>query len=486
MPQPSPFSHSFSVPLSHIWVDRERRQRRKVVPESLTSSILRHGIMNPLIVRPVLPDSPQDARGYVYELIAGEQRLSAANLVGLDEVPVRLRENLSQAEAFELELEENIRRLDLSWQDRCRATAQLHGLWEIEAQTQNPPIAWSHEATAERLGFSRGLITMYLRVVPELEDPRIFSATTCRAAFDILSRRDHREVDDVLSGLLEVGLELAPEPEPGPSPGPTAPLPPASQPSLSGTSPVALSHPLPTTPAPAPPPRPESILLADFLTWAPQYSGPKFNLLHCDFPYGVNAFSGGSNRQHKEVGYDDSPDIYWALVAALCKNLDRFLAYSAHVVFWFSMNHYEETLTRLRHDAPSIQWDPFPLIWHKSDNAGIIPDASRGGRRTYETALFGAREDRKIIKPLALSYSAPTDKEHHPSTKPVPVLKHFFGMLVDSGTRLLDPTCGSGSALRAAEALGAAQVLGLELDPEHHANASRALRGDRALRGVGK
>lgn len=47
-------------------------------------------------------------------------------------------------------------------------------------------------------------------------------------------------------------------------------------------------------------------------------------------------------------------------------------------------------------------------------------------------------------------------------------------MVIDENTRLLDPTCGSGSALRAARSLGANSLVGLELNPEFAANATRA------------
>jgi DNA modification methylase len=55
------------------------------------------------------------------------------------------------------------------------------------------------------------------------------------------------------------------------------------------------------------------------------------------------------------------------------------------------------------------------------------------------------------------------------------MLEFFFRMLVDDGTRMLDPTAGSGSALRAAKKLGAKQVLGLEVNPEFAENARRGL-----------
>jgi tRNA G10 N-methylase Trm11 len=66
------------------------------------------------------------------------------------------------------------------------------------------------------------------------------------------------------------------------------------------------------------------------------------------------------------------------------------------------------------------------------------------------------------------------------------MLRHFFQMFVDENTSLLDPTAGSGSALRAAESLGAKRVLGLEVDQEYAKNANVAMRNFRNLRKVSK
>jgi len=154
-------------------------------------------------------------------------------------------------------------------------------------------------------------------------------------------------------------------------------------------------------------------------------------------------------------------------------------------MFWFSMEHYNQTLSLFRQLAPDLVFQKFPLVWVKSDNVGILPDPERGPRRIYETAFIASREDRKILRAKSNAYAAPTDKAHHQSTKPFPVLSHFFEMFVDQHSKVLDPTCGSGSSLRAAEALGA-KVLGLEIDPEHFSSAQSALRSFRALRSASK
>jgi len=55
-------------------------------------------------------------------------------------------------------------------------------------------------------------------------------------------------------------------------------------------------------------------------------------------------------------------------------------------------------------------------------------------------------------------------------------------MLCDENTIMLDPTCGSGSSLRAAESLGAKYVLGLEINKDYANLAREALEKSRRLR----
>jgi tRNA G10 N-methylase Trm11 len=63
------------------------------------------------------------------------------------------------------------------------------------------------------------------------------------------------------------------------------------------------------------------------------------------------------------------------------------------------------------------------------------------------------------------------------------MLRHFFAALVDENTRLLDPTCGAASSLRAAESLGALpkNVLGLEVEDRFVSVAREALLSSRVM-----
>ena len=83
--------------------------------DDLMESIRQHGIIQPLIVRPV---------GGKYELIAGERRWRAATKLGLATVPVIVRE-ASDHDVFELALIENLQREDLNPIEEARAYVRL-------------------------------------------------------------------------------------------------------------------------------------------------------------------------------------------------------------------------------------------------------------------------------------------------------------------------------------------------------------------------
>ena len=381
--------------------------------------------------------------------------------------------------------------MDLPWRDECRAIARIHLLY-----CESDP-DWTQEATGKTISVSNAYISRAMRVFRDLDSPRLKDAQSIGAAYNILSRLDERAMGDAMSDILEAGAGVFAKIEEqahvvgtamdgqkfvdGTSPA-SAIQSPSRATTTGQTTPFFADQSTQNLPAPI---QPESILHESFLDWAPTYEGPRFNFIHCDFPYGINAFGGSMSGKDKWETYDDSPEVYWKLIDCLCANLDKIMTPSGHIMFWFSMEHYEATLNRFASLAPSLLINKFPLIWGKSDNVGILPDPKRGPRRTYETALIMSREDRFVVKPVSNIYWAPTAKEHHASTKPDPVLKHFFQLFVDEHTNMLDPTCGGGSALRAAEASGAKSTLGLEISEEHCENARKALKHFRTLRAVG-
>ncbi len=109
--------------LRHLALDlirpNPRQPRREFDGEALlalSESIKARGILQPLVVRPLA--------GGTFELVAGERRLRAARLAGLDSIPALVRET-EEAEQLELALIENVAREDLNPVEEARACATL-------------------------------------------------------------------------------------------------------------------------------------------------------------------------------------------------------------------------------------------------------------------------------------------------------------------------------------------------------------------------
>jgi ParB family chromosome partitioning protein len=117
--------------------------------DELAASIRAQGLMQPLLVRPVGKLQGRDQ----YELIAGERRWRAAQIAGLPEVPVLVREVPDNA-ALAMALIENIQREDLN---PIEEAAGLQRLIEEFSMT--------HEQAAEAVGRSRSATTNLLRLL---------------------------------------------------------------------------------------------------------------------------------------------------------------------------------------------------------------------------------------------------------------------------------------------------------------------------------
>lgn len=138
-----------SVMLKISEIEPNRSQPRKDFDENalsdLAQSISQHGLLQPLLVRP-LPIGG-------YQIVAGERRYRACRMAGLTEVPVTIRE-LSDTETMELALIENLQREDLSPIEEAlgyKALIDEHG--------------FSQEEVATSVGKSRSAIANSLRIL---------------------------------------------------------------------------------------------------------------------------------------------------------------------------------------------------------------------------------------------------------------------------------------------------------------------------------
>lgn len=130
-------------------IEPNRDQPRKIFNEQalneLADSIREHGILQPLLVRPLATGN--------YQLVAGERRWRASRMAGLTEVPVVIRE-MDEVQAMEIALIENLQREDLNAIEEAQGYRQL---LERYSMTQ--------EQIAKRVGKSRPAVANALRLL---------------------------------------------------------------------------------------------------------------------------------------------------------------------------------------------------------------------------------------------------------------------------------------------------------------------------------
>jgi len=128
--------------------------RTDMRPESLqelADSIKAQGVVQPIVVRPLA--GAGEGASQRYEIVAGERRWRAAQLAGLHEVPIFVRE-LSTAAAFEAAIIENLQREDLNPIEEAQGLKRLIDEFGI-----------THDAAAKAVGRSRSAVTNLLRLV---------------------------------------------------------------------------------------------------------------------------------------------------------------------------------------------------------------------------------------------------------------------------------------------------------------------------------
>jgi ParB family transcriptional regulator, chromosome partitioning protein len=127
--------------------------------QQLVQSVREHGILEPLLVRPISENE--------YELVAGERRLRAAQEIGLVEVPIVIRE-MDDRQALQIALVENLQREDLNPVEETEGILQLLAL-ALDIQTDEVE-ALLHQAynAKQRDQKLNGNVTIQLQTINEM------------------------------------------------------------------------------------------------------------------------------------------------------------------------------------------------------------------------------------------------------------------------------------------------------------------------------
>lgn len=416
----------------------EYRQRKdfdetKVV--ELASSIQTHGLLQAIVVR----STPTGL-----ELVAGERRTRALTILsGLEEsynfggiswpcthIPGVSLGSLSQLDAESAELEENIRRVDLSWQEQASATARLVDIRRRQAAAANaeqPTVAdlaaevrpeggrdWAETATRREIILAKNL-----------DKPEIKKAKTREEAWKALQRLEEGERSVALARLV-------------------------------GQTFSAASH---------------TLVQADCLEWMAKQPSDQFDVILTDPPYGIDADSfgdAGGRLTYQTHTYKDS-----AVAVPPFSDFYRLAKPEAHLYACCDIDFFHEWKAA----AQAAGWyvHRTPLINYKRDGSRV-PLPEHGPQRKYELILYAIKGNRRVtrIYPDVIETHG-DDNLGHGAQKPVALFIDLLRRSVRPGDTVLDPFAGTGTAIIAAHELQC-KCTAVEMNEQYYGIALKRLQ----------
>lgn len=406
----------------------EGRQRKSMDPDgllALAGSIAQVGLIHPIVVRRNEDDE--------IVLVAGERRIRAMEYCWNFGQTVRCGEyefppsvvpcvylgEIDPVEAFEIELEENIRRQDISWQDKTTATARLVELrTKIAAERGETPPSVAEIAKEIVSEGNTGRVAEDLVLSRHLADPDIAKAPSRKDALRVLERKKDLEASAKLGRAI--GDELRSQ---------------------------------------------HRLIRGDCVEILPTLPSAAFDVILTDPPYGINAQDfGDSAGTAGSLGahfYDDSPESWRRLMTSVLPELLRVAKPQAHLYMFCDIENFLE----MRESSRAAGWTPFrtPLVW-VNPSGMRAPWPQSGPQRKWQLVLYANKGSRPVTALYSDVISAgPDPQRNHPAQKPVAVYSDLLRRSVRPGDSVLDPFAGTGTVFAAAHA-AKCRATGIELD----------------------
>ena len=417
---------TIEIGLIHVAKNRQRREFDAAKMHEFADGIQRRGLLHPIILR-------ETSEGFT--LVAGERRLRAitdiADLGGTirhdgaeipaGHIPYTLFDDLDPLAAEEAEYEENVHRIDLSWQERAAAVSRLNALRgrQAEARGDRPPSVAS--LAVEIRGSSEGVNQESTRreliVAAHLDNPEVKAAKSVDDAFKILRKQEDSERNRALGERV-------------------------------GRTFTADVH---------------RAIHGDSLAWLAESPAEAFDVILTDPPYGMGAdeFGDSGGLAAGAHGYVDSEENFARIITVLARESVRITKAQAHLYVFCDIDKFHW----MRTEFTAAGWWCFrtPLIWYKKSGMRA-PWPENGPQRKYETLFYAVKGKRTTLRMAADVLDYPPDSNlGHAAQKPVALFEDLLRRSCLPGNSVLDPFCGTGTIFPAAHALKC-RATGIELD----------------------
>lgn len=404
-----------TVLISDIQIGERFRKVYANIPQ-LAESIKSKGLIHPLVVDSSL------------KLVVGGRRLQAAKVAGITEVDVIIRDNLSELELRELELEENIQRDDLTWQEETDLVEEIDRLKKQrygDKEADRSSVGWSMRDTARLLDESVGSVSQDIalakarKLIPALnqaktksEAQKMLKSILADAATKELVNRAKKETKTVESAGKDY-------------------------------------------------------LIGDGIEGLRKLTPGVVGFADVDPDWGVGIWTDQKAKKGTGGYHSVSAADYPNMVRTTAKELYRVLRPDSFVIWWFATSMLEDTVTSIR--GTGFKFDSIPGIWFKGEGYGNptqIPDLLL--KRQYETFLIMWKGNPVIVKKNrgnVFTYPAGQHTDH-PAAKPVELMRDIISTFTSPGVMAVIPFLGSGNTLRALYSLGS-KGLGWDLNEDY-------------------
>jgi DNA modification methylase len=418
-----------------IWDKRVFTFKPEVVKE-LQQSFKEVGQLQPIIV--VAPDDSSSP----FKLNIGRHRYQAAkenykadpnythHFLGQPCPPMTVAaidvRDIPAETLLNMEVHENVHRMDLTWPEKAAALAMLHELGmknHEKAKVEGLVPAdskYNIGMTAKKLAGVTGgnemaitnKISQSLILAKQLDDPDVLRADSAKAAYNVLR-----------SKLTAATRQLSVDYE-----GDT----------------------------------PHKLEIGDCADIMAQMAAGQFHLILGDPPYGIGADSYDNMKEHK---YDDSWPNAERTYRSICVEGLRVTRPGANIILFCTPERWQN-VRDIAEAAGWVSW-PRPIIWLKS-NEGMRPWGQQGLAYTYECIYWGTKGQKGLISSAndVFQYYKPRAAEReHAAAKPVELISRLFELTCLPGDMVLDPCVGSGTSFKAGF-LRNIRVVGIEKNEE--------------------
>lgn len=405
------------LPISDIKIpeDRQRQglggddeKKGQLSFEELQASLRELGMINP----------PRVDEGN--NLLAGFRRVKAWEALGNTHIHVTVGDQeLNPLEKELVELDENIRRLDLTWQERTRTIARID-----EVRKKLDP-NWNQARTAEQVGTTQGKVSEAVMLNKMMDIfPEIAKAKTKRQAESIAKQKTK-----TIIRTTEVAANPAMYKD-------------VKESVLQGPA--------------------EELIL--------RVPAESINHVVTDGPFGINYDQRPAGVDGAHEAYEDSPASYRNRTETLAREIYRVLKPDAFCVWFLAHDHLDWTKECFRSAGFTV--DPVPLVWDRSEGRSYSIRPDRWFGKAYDIAIHAIKGNPEMqvrarpggnvfrFKPVSSS-----DKDHIVE-RPPELYAEIIRCISIPGELILDLFGGSGSVGAAAVSTGRRQLT-FELNPNH-------------------